>query len=156
MEATVFFQDIEKRIQKRYPTVSIRWNGTSKQAELVEKYTAKSGENRIRFLWTFQNHDGTFLPVSYDRCMEWLQKADTRNWHWANRDLFQDCIRGRKQIQEESSRKIREHVEAAIVEDYRYINGVPTFFMDPSNMPEARTTFRPGQKELLRKGGHIL
>lgn len=148
----MFFSDIEKRIQERYPMVHLQWDDRSKGVKVMEHHRGPTG-NGWRFLWTYENPDGTRLPVVYDRLLEWLIKADTRNWHWQDKDLFREIMNGHERREREAKKEFRERVEAAVLEDYNYIAGIPTFFMDPTTMPEWRGKYRPGQEEILKRSG---
>lgn len=148
----MFCKDIEKRIQQRYPTIHLQWDDRVKGFKVMEHHGGPIG-NGWRFLWTYENPDGTRLPVVYDRVLEWLIKADTRNWHWQDKDLFRTIMDGHNKRQEEARKEFRDRIEAAVLEDYNYIAGVPTFFMDPTSMPEARARHMPGQAEILKATG---
>jgi hypothetical protein len=148
----MFFENLEKQIQKRYPTIHLKWNDKRKLVELQEHHGGPIG-NGWRFLWAYENPDGSRLPVIYDRVIEWLLKADTRNWHWQDKDLFREIMNGRAKAEEQSKKEMRDAIEDRILEDYNYIAGIPTFFMDPTSMPEARAKYRPGQEEILRNSG---
>lgn len=126
----MFNRDIEKRIQERYPMIFFKWNGEKKATEIWEDYG-----NGKRFLWTYSNPDGTHQPVVYDRAMEWLLKADTRNWSWANKSLFREIMKRDEAEREARKKEFAKSVEDHVCEDYNYISGIKTFFMDPSSMP---------------------
>jgi hypothetical protein len=93
--------------------------------------------------------------VEFAPILEWLQKADTRNWSTARRDIFREIVDGRKKARDKAEKEMREAIEARIVEDYNYIAGIPTFFMDPRSMPEARAKYMPGQEKILKQNGAI-
>lgn len=141
----MFFHDVEKRVQQRYPMIHLRWDDSNHSVKLMEHHGGPIG-NGWRFLWTYENPDGTRLPVVYDRVMEWLIKADTRNWHWQDKDLFREIMDGDKRRKEEARKEFREQIESAILEDYNYIAGIPTFFMDPTTMPIGRAGSLPKLK----------
>lgn len=86
-------------------------------------------------------------------CLEWLIKADTRNWNGRikifSARLWTDITNARKR----PGKNLRDRIEAAVLEDYNYIAGIPTFFMDPTSMPEARARHMPGQAEILKATG---
>jgi hypothetical protein len=147
------FDDMERRIRRRYPTIHLRWNNQRLALEVWENHKGKAG-NGWRHLWTYQNDDGTRAPVVYDTLLGWLLKADTRNWP-GRFDLYQEIMDSRERVQKDSEAKTREALHTAIVEDYEYIAGVKTFFMDPSSMPQRVTTRLPRQAEILKKMGEI-
>lgn len=146
----MFYSDIEKRIQERYPMIFFKWNGYKKATELWEDY----GEGK-RFLWTYKNPDGTHQPVIYDRAMEWLQRADTRNWNWQNKSLFREIMRQEKEESEAAKKDFNQKIQDRVLEDYNYIRGIKTFFMDPSSMPQRVSTYIPGQEKILKQAGVI-
>lgn len=146
----MFNQEVEKRVQERYPMIFFRWNGAEHSTEVWEDY----GNGR-RHLWTYANPDGTRYPVIYDRVMEWLQRADTRNWNMQNKDLFREIMKRETEEKEALKKEFRNKIEDRVLEDYNYINGIKTFFMDPKSMPQRVTTYMPGQEEILRKAGAL-
>ena len=126
----MFNRDIEKRIQERYPMIFFKWNGAKRATEIWEDYG-----NGKRYLWTYTNPDGTHQPVVYDRAMEWLLKADTRNWSWQNKSLFREIMKRDEAEREARKKEFAKDIEDHVCEDYNYISGIKTFFMDPSSMP---------------------
>lgn len=150
----MFFDGVQKDIQKRYPTIHLRFNGETKTCEVWEKHGGKVC-NGWRKLWDYENHDGSKFPVFYDRIMEWLLKADTRNWYGEKRDLFRELVSGREQSKLKAKREFRNTLEASIGEDFNFIRGIKTFFMDPRSMPERMTRVKPGHEAMLRQFGAI-
>lgn len=148
------FAAVNKRVQKRYPMCFVKWNSERKCAEVWENYDGKIGK-QTRHLWTYENPDGSKLPVEPSWVLEWLQKADTRNWSAANRDLFREIVEGRKKQKEKAEEELREAVGVRVGEDYNYIMGIKTFFMDPRSMPVSKTTHTPGQEKILKQDGLI-
>lgn len=146
----MFDESVEKRIKERYPMIFFRWNGAQHATEIWEDY----GEGK-RLLWTYRNPDGSTYPVIYDRAMEWLQKADTRNWNMQNKDLFREIMKSHEEEKLAAQKSFKDKVEDRILEDYNYIAGIKTFFMDPSSMPQRVTTYMPGQEQALKAKGLV-
>lgn len=149
----MFNEDYEKRIQERYPTIHLRWNGQKHTVEVWEKH----GDMRIgkgwRHLWTYRNDDGTTHPIIYDTLLNWLLKADTR--HWPDRfNLFEEVVRQREKGEADAHRALENEVHARVVDDYTRIAGIKTFFMDPSSCPQRVTTMTPSAKAIMRRMGH--
>lgn len=128
--------------------IFFRFNGSDHTTEIWEDYG-----NGKRHLWTYRNPDGTAYPVVYDRAMEWLQKADTRNWNMQNKDLFRTIMDRERKEKEAAEKDFRNKIEDRVLEDYNYIRGIKTFFMDPKSMPQRVSTYMPGQEEILRSQG---
>jgi hypothetical protein len=146
------FESLNRRLQERYPMCFVKWSPERRLAEVWEKYRGKVGD-MTRHLWTYENPDGSRLPVEFAVILEWLQKADTRNWSMARRNLFRDIVDTREKARKKAEEDVREAITTRIVEDYNYIAGIPTFFMDPKSMPEARAKLMPGQEKILKQNG---
>ena len=130
--------------------IFFRWNGANHSTEIWEDY----GEGK-RHLWTYRNPDGSTYPVIYDRVMKWLQRADTRNWNMQTKDLFREIMKREEDEKRAREKSFRDKIEDRILEDYNYIAGIKTFFMDPSSMPQRVTTYMPEQERLLKGAGAI-
>lgn len=147
-----YIRAFEKRIQQRYPTIHLRWIESSRRLEVWEKHDGKAGGG-WRKLWTYRNADGTAEPIVFDTLMNWLLKADTR--HWPERyDMFEEIMKARKERETAGDGALQETVKTLINEDYNYLKGTRTFFMDPSSMPRRTSTLPPHVQESLRKKGH--
>jgi len=148
-----YIKEFERRIQARYPTIYLRWIETPRpRLEVWEKHDGKAGGG-WRHLWTYKNADGTAAPVVYDTLLSWLLKADTR--HWPERfDLFEQIMAAREDHQKAGEGALEEGVRTLIKEDYNYLCGTRTFFMDPTSMPRRTSTLPPHVQESLRRQGH--
>jgi hypothetical protein len=128
------------------------WNPDRKRFEVWERFTNGASDD-TRKIMDYQNHDGTALPVVSDTLIDLINRADTRKWPLKDRLKL-----WKKKSQEEVEavrKKNRDFTESVLIEDYRYINGIPTFFMDPRSMPQWKSTFTPYQEKILRRDGHI-
>lgn len=135
----MFYEDLEEKIQERYPMIRLRWNSAAKALDVIEHHGG-ADNNGERFLWRYQNSDGTNTPVIYDTLLNWLLKADTR--HWSNHrrgDLFKKYVENREKQAAKTEKEFENAMQDRIVEDYNYIAGIKTFFMDPTSMPLAKT-----------------
>lgn len=130
--------------------IFFKWNGTNHSTEVWEDY----GHGR-RHLWTYSNPDGTRQPVIYDRVLEWLQKADTRNWNMQNKNLFREIMKREEEEKATARKSFHDKIEDRVLEDYNYIRGIKTFFMDPASMPQRVTTYMPEQEKILKNSGAI-
>jgi hypothetical protein len=117
-----------KRVKGQYPTIDIWWNDQAKQFQIMENYN-EGATTAQRMIAVYQNDDGTPAPIIGDRVMEFLQRADTRKWPLEERMKVYD--RERKEKVERDEKEFSEYVQTTIKEDYNYIAGIPTFFMNP-------------------------
>lgn len=119
---------ITKRVKRQYPTIIIQWNNNLNRFRIYEKYDAGLGA-RKRVIADYANEDGSPVPLIGDRVMEFLQRADTRKWPLEERMKIYDKERNDKVERDEKA--FSDYVQTTIKEDYNYIAGIPTFFMNP-------------------------
>jgi len=140
---------VNKLIRRFYDNAYVVWNNRKSQYELWEKVD-RGPRPGARKITTYRNHDGSMFPIIGDRCVEILQKCDVRLWPLEARMAMFD--REDAEARESKEREMSERRKTIVMEDYNYLFGVPTFFMDPSSMPEARSKMRPSQERAYKAG----
>lgn len=133
--------------------LELRWSRDCDCYEVWERHGNPDVCNGWRRLWQYENPDGSLFPLHFDVLMAWLLRADTRNSYWQNHDLFQMIMAERKRRNDEKLKKMKDRIGAVISDDYKYFNGIKTFFMDPSSMPVHTSTLRPSQEAELKRMG---
>ena len=120
--------EISSRIRQTYPTIEIAWSNKKHCFEVMERYN-RGAISSLRHIWDYENPDGSKAPIIGDRVMEFLQRADTRKWPLHERFKLYD--KEWKQRVERTELEFSDEIQSKILEDYRYIAGIPTFFMNP-------------------------
>ncbi len=138
-------------VNRVYPSARIKFVPKLKRFVIYDEIS-ENGIKQLHRITDYKNRDGSLFPVSGDRALEILRKADNRLWPLKDRvALF-----SKEEEEEEAKMKqdLQEHVRDVFMDDYTRIMGVPTFFMGPS-MQESKAKYRPGQEKLLKKSGII-
>lgn len=143
---------ISRMLDSRWPGLFLKWNKSKTRWEIWERYTAGAVTD-TRKIMDYQNHDGQFLPISTDRLVNLVNRADTRKWPLPDRVKI--WHKKNQEEKEEVKRDARNENVSRIIDDYNYIAGIKTFFMDPKSMPERVTTYTPAQRETLKRWGKI-
>ncbi len=152
----MFASDIERDIQRRYPTIHIRWNAERKRFEIWEKHGKMHICRGWRKLWDYENPDGSHYPIHYNQVLEWLQRADVR-LH-PQRDLFREIVLAKEERSNAAKKKVADAIYDSIIDDWRYMAGHKSFFMDPKSMPQWVSTMRPSQAQMfdqLKRAGMV-
>lgn len=148
---TMFVPDsIRDEIRRRYPTIEIRWSPIQRRFKILERFGIGATEG-LRHLWDYENSDGTPGPLMLSVVLEWLLEADTRRWPMQDRVKL--YIDEHKKETQRRDREQKEFRKAVIMEDYDYIAGIKTFFMDPRSMPVHVTTRTPYQEKAAKALG---
>ena len=136
-------------IHAQYPMIDLVWNQEKSALEFVEAYSEEAVIKK-RSIGVYKNPDGSSVPVSPDRVMDFLHRADTRKWPVMDRvNLW------RKERDAAREARIDKAVEEAgnrVLEDYSRIAGIPTFFFGPS-MEVSREHHHPTIQKMLRARG---
>ncbi|MFH0960440.1 MAG: hypothetical protein V1897_17250 [Pseudomonadota bacterium] len=138
-------------LNTRWPGLFLKWNPSGRW-EIWEKYSAGALKD-TRKIMDYRNADGRFLPLSTDHLVDLINRSDTRKWPLPERVKI--WAKKNQDEKDEVKRDARNDTMAQITDDYNYIAGIKTFFMDPKSMPERVTTYTPAQRETLKRWGQI-
>jgi hypothetical protein len=141
---------VERLLSEHYPNAALRWNNRLARFELWEKVT-RGPRPGDRLITVYRNHDGTTLPLVGSRALEILKRCDVRLWPLEDRMALFD--KEDEAAMASKERELSEHRRTIMTEDYNYIFDVPTFFMDPTSMPEWKRKFRPSQERAAKRMG---
>jgi hypothetical protein len=121
-----------REVKERYPMIDLEINRETGRIEIWENHgKSKHGMNR-RWLWDYENPDGSLLPICAHQIVNRLIIMDTRHWSEQRRkNLFKTITSSREEQVEKSRKYFKERAKNKILEDYNYIAGIKTFFMNP-------------------------
>ena len=122
-------ESVSRLVESHFPTVRIRWNDRGKHFEICEKRDDKYGKPILRRIAIYSNPDGSPAPIIGDRVVTFLHRADTRKWPMMERAKLWDKEAADKKAAED--RAFGNVVQSKAIEDFNYINGSRTFFMNP-------------------------
>lgn len=143
---------IKELFRRRWPQLSLRWNKEANRFEIWEKYVRGASYDH-RLIMPYENFDGSPLPVVADQVVDLVHRADTRKWPLHER--LKIMRKQRDDDKNEMIKNFRDATMARITDDWNYINGTKTYFMDPLSMPQRMTTYTPYQERELKRMGAL-
>lgn len=120
---------INEIVKRYYPMCSVKQNQRNGEYEVYEEIYQDTIKTQ-RKLWTYENDDGTKRPCIADKVVNWLKRADTRNWCMQDRVKVWD--KEDKEEEESREREASNLLQSIVIEDYDHIAGIKTFFCNPA------------------------
>lgn len=125
-------EQTKREVKERYPMIEVEYNRETGRVEVIENHGNIMKAGGKRWLWDYQNPDGSMFPVHSFQIISKLQMMDTRNWnHGRKENLYENIVKAREDRAEKTHEHFKEDMSSRIVEDYNYIAGIRTFFANP-------------------------